>query len=263
MVIDFHNHVWPDAVAPKALGGNIPGMALYGDGTVAGLAQAQDAAGIDRSVCLAVANTPGQLTAANKFVGSLDRARFIPFGSIHPRVSPDENLRHLRENNMMGVKLHSVFQGYRLDDPDLFATLAALEGEFCVIAHVGDGGGGDGSTCTPAMVASIARTFPRLALVACHFGGYHRLVEADAALAGVAIMVDTSWPPSLAVLDRTIVRETIRRHGVERVLFASDWPTASPAAEVTAVRALGLRDDEVDLVLGGNAMRVLGIEPPA
>ena len=259
MIVDFHNHVWPDAIAYRALGGNIPGMELFGDGTVAGLAAAQDEAGVDRSVCLTVANTPSQLASANRFAGSLDRSRFIPFGSIHPQVSPEENLAHLRENKVAGVKLHPVFQGFALDDPALFDTLAALEGEFCVITHVGDGGGGDGSTCTPQMVATIATTFPRLALVACHFGGYHFLDEANVALADIAIMIDTSWPPSVATLDPRTVRETIRRHGVERVVFASDWPTAKPSAEIAAIRSLGLDDDETALILGGNAQALLGL----
>lgn len=234
-------------------------MVLFGDGTVAGLAAAQDEAGIGRSVCLTVANTPTQLTSVNKFAGSLDRSRFIPFGSIHPLVSPEENVRHLRENHLSGVKLHPIFQGFRLDDPALFETLAALEGEFCVITHVGDGGGGDGTTCTPLMVAAIAANFPRLELIACHFGGFHHLVEAKEALANVSVMIDTSWPPSLSTLDPKTVRETVRRHGVERVLFASDWPTAAPAAEIAAIRSLGLDDDETAMILGGNAQALLGI----
>lgn len=259
MIIDFHNHVWPDAIAARALGGNIAGMELFGDGTVAGLRAAQDRAHVDRSVCLAVANTPAQLESANRFVGSLDRTRFVPFGTIHPSVSPAENLRHLRENRLPGVKLHPIFQGYRLDDPGLYETLAALEGEFCVIVHVGDGGGGDGSTCSPTMVAAIAAAFPKLALVACHFGGYHRLDEASRALSGVPIVVDTSWPPSLSTLDPAAVRATIRRHGAENVVFASDWPTADPAAEIEAIRALGLSDSDERMILGENARNLLGL----
>jgi predicted TIM-barrel fold metal-dependent hydrolase len=260
MIVDFHNHVWPDHIASRALGGNIPGMKLFGDGTVAGLAAVQDEAGIDRSVCLNIANTPAQLASANRFAGSLDRSRFIPFGSIHPLVTPEENLATLRENNVAGVKLHPVFQGFRLDDPALYETLSALEGEYCVITHVGGGGGGDGSACTPEMVAAIATTFPKLDLVACHFGGYHFLDEANVALKDVPIIIDTSWPPSIATLDPSLVRETIRRHGVQRVVFASDWPTANPAAEITAIRALGLREDELAMILGGNAQALLGLQ---
>jgi predicted TIM-barrel fold metal-dependent hydrolase len=259
VIIDAHNHVWPDHVAAKALGGNIPDMPLFGDGTVAGLSAAQSEAGIDYSVCLAIANTPKQLETANTFVGSLDRTKFIPFGTIHPDVSPEDNLAVLRANGMRGVKLHPVFQNFRLDDPALFDVLGALEGEFPVIAHVGEGGGGDGSTCTPAMLRKMAKAFPKLDLIACHFGGYHRQAEAAEEVLGLPVMLDTSWPPSVASLDKDAVREVIRRHGVERIVFASDWPTASPAAEVAAIRDLGLDDDETDAILGNNLARVLGL----
>lgn len=260
MLIDFHTHVWPPAVAQRALGGNVPDMTLFGDGTTEGLAAAQDAAGIDRSVCLAVANAPSQVEAANRFIGSLDRSRFVPFGTVHPGLSVKENLAHLRSHAVAGVKLHPVFQGYRLDDPRLFAILEGLAGELPVIVHVGDGGGSDGSACTPAMVGALAARLPELVLVACHLGGYHRLAEAAAAVHGSGVFLDTSWPPSLAVLDPAEVRAVIRRHGVERVVFASDWPTADPAAEVAAVRNLGLDEEEAAAVLGGNAARLLGLD---
>jgi uncharacterized protein len=259
VIIDLHNHVWPDHVAARALGAAVPTMTLFGDGTVAGLARAQDEAGVDYSVCLAVASTPAQVERANAFSGGLDRSRFIPFGTVHPELSPEENLRHLRAAGVRGVKLHPTFQRYRLDDPALLDVLAALAGEFPVIAHVGAGGGGDGSGASPAMVRDIVRALPELTLIACHFGGYHMLDDAADTLVGEPVLFDTSWPPSLAVLDPARVRAIIQRHGAENVVFASDWPTASPAAEIAAVRGLGLSAADTDLILGGNAARLLGL----
>lgn len=257
MIIDAHNHVWPDHVAKRALGGNIPDMDIVGDGTVAGLLAAKSAAGIDLSVCLAVANSPGQVEAANQFIGSVDRTHFIPFGTIHPELSPAVNLTHLRANHVKGVKIHPVFQKFSLDDPRLYAVLEALEGEFPTIIHVGSGGGGDGSTCTPKMLREIAITFPSLAIIACHFGGYHMLDEAEDSVIGLPVVIDTSWPPSVATLDPDRVTAVIRRHGPERVVFASDWPTASPAAEIAAIEALGLDEEETAGILGENLLRIL------
>jgi uncharacterized protein len=259
MIIDLHTHVWPDHVAARALGAAVPTMTLFGDGTVAGLARAQELAGVDYSVCLAVASTPGQVERANAFVGGLDRSRFIPFGTIHPQLPVEENLRRLRAARVRGVKLHPTLQRYRLDDPALLTVLEALAGELPVIAHVGAGGGGDGSNATPAMVRAIIRAVPRLTLIACHFGGYQMLDDAEETLIGQPVMFDTSWPPSLAGLNLARVRSLIERHGSHNVLFASDWPTASPDAEIAAVRALGLSDQDTDLILGGNAARLFGL----
>jgi predicted TIM-barrel fold metal-dependent hydrolase len=259
LIIDAHNHVWPDRVAGKALAGAVPDMALFGDGTTAGLATAQDEAGIDRSVCLAIANSPERVEAANQYIGSIDRSRFIPFGTVHPDLSPDENLAGLRKHGVHGVKLHPVFQRYQLDDRRLLDVLAGLEGELPVIIHVGEGGGSDGTACTPAMLKALALALPGLSIIACHFGGYHRLAEASEHVLGLPVYLDTSWPPSLATLDPATVREIIRRHGVERVVFSSDWPTASPAAEVRSIRNLGLDEDETNAILGGNMARLLGL----
>lgn len=257
MIVDVHNHVWPDAVARRALSVGIPDMQLAGDGTVDGLASAQAVAGIDRSVCLAVANGPDAVGKANAFIGSLDRSRFIPFGTVHPGLPLVDNLAALRSAGVQGVKIHPVFQRLRLDAPELMPLLEALAGEFPVIVHVGAGAGSTGEAATPAMVRDWVKAVPALDLIACHFGGYHNWEDAAQVLHGLPIYLDTSWPPSVATLDRRTVRDSIRRHGVERVLFASDWPTASPAQEIEAIRSLWLDDDETALVLGGNAQRLL------
>jgi predicted TIM-barrel fold metal-dependent hydrolase len=259
VIIDLHNHVWPDAVARRALSAGVPGMTLAGDGTVDGLSAAQDAAGVDRSVCLAVANGPDAVPKANAFIGGLDRSRFVPFGTVHPELPVADNLAALRSAGVQGVKIHPVFQRLRLDDPELIPLLDALAGEFPVLVHVGAGAGSTGEGATPAMVREWLRAVPGLDIIACHFGGYHDWEDAAAVLHGLPLYLDTSWPPSLATLDRGTVREAIRRHGVERVLFASDWPTASPAKEIEAIRELGLTDDETELVLGGNAQRLLRV----
>lgn len=259
MIIDFHNHVWPDEIAARALGASVPEMPLSGDGTVRGLRAAQLEAGIDYSVCLAIANQPERVAKTNAYIGGIDRGHLIPFGTVHPRLSVAENLSHLRSAGVKGVKLHPTFQRYRLDDPDLLEVLKGLAGEFPVVAHVGAGAGADGSEAAPAMIRAIIRAVPELTLIACHFGGYHKLEDAAEQLIGEGVYFDTSWPPSVAGLETGQVRDIIRRQGADRVVFASDWPTASPVAELAAIRNLGLDDAELQLILGGNAQRILGI----
>ena len=257
----MHNHVWPDKIAARALEGSIPEMPLQGDGTVAGLYAAQDAGGIDYSVCLAVAPEPEHLERANTFVGQLDRTRLIPFGTVHPRRSVAENLASLSASHVSGVKLHPTFQKYRLDDSGLFDILEALAGSYPVIVHVGGGGGGDGSESTPEMVRDIVRALPTQTLIACHFGGYHPLDNAMRTLIGEPVYFDTSWPPSVGTLDPSVLRRIVDEHGSDRILFASDWPTASPAKEISSLRSLGLPEDDLQLILGGNAQRILTLAP--
>ncbi len=260
MIVDAHAHVWPDNLAERALGGANLGLDLFGDGTVTDLLAAQERAGIDLSVTLAVANTPEQVAGANRFAGSLDRDRFIPFGSVHAGLSAEANVSSLRANGLRGAKVHPLFQSYSLDDPGLWDTFDAMRGEFAVICHVGEGShDGAGARCTPLMLAEVVRRFPGLDLIACHFGGYRLIEEAAEIVIGLPVYVDTSWPPSFAGLGRDRTVELIRRHGAERVVFASDWPTADPTAEIAVVRDLGLDDEDTAAILGGNLERLLGL----
>lgn len=262
MIIDAHSHVYPDHIAAAALGHAIPDMSLAGDGTYAGLVAAQDAAGLDRSCCFALAQRPELVGRANAFVAGLDRSRVIPIGTIHPALPAEENLAILRRHGMAGVKVHPVLQRLRLDDPTLFSVLAALAGEFAVIVHVGAGAGSDGSTGTPEMVRDIVRRLPRLELVACHFGGYHCLDTAAQVLWGERVHLDTSWPPAVGELGADRLREVIKRHGAERIVFASDWPTADPKADLATLTALGLAAPEHAAIVGGNAARLFGVADP-
>jgi predicted TIM-barrel fold metal-dependent hydrolase len=43
------------------------------------------------------------------------------------------------------------------------------------------------------------------------------------------------------------------------VVFATDWPMADPAAEIAAIRALGLGADETAAILGGTLAGLLGL----
>lgn len=259
LVVDGHTHVYPDRVAKKAIAGSPADLKRFGDGTVGSLTDVMARSGVDRSVCLGVANTADRVDNANRFAGSLDPARFIGFGSVHPGLSPEENVASLRRHGLRGAKVHPMFQDLRLDDPRLLATLDAMSGEFAVIVHVGAAGEDPGERCTPGMLADLVRQLPRLDVIACHFGGYRRFEEAAETVVGLPVHLDTSWPPSLATLAPARVRAVIDKHGPERVVFASDWPMADPAAEIAAIRALGLPDQDTEAILGGNLARLLGI----
>lgn len=260
MIIDAHCHVWPDHIAARALAGRVPGMEATGDGTVAGVHASLDRCGIDRTVVMGIADKAKHVNRTNEFVGSIASDRMIPFGTVHPDLPVDENLASLTEHGIAGVKLHPLFQGFRIDDPRIYALLEAFGADVPVIMHVGEGGTPEANLrSNPTMLADIVRTFPDLRLVACHFGGFHQLDQAEEEVVGMDVMLETSWPPTLAGLDRNRVIDIIRRHGPDRVVFGSDWPMTDPAAEIAVIRGLGFAQDETDAILGGNLARLLGI----
>ena len=140
--------------------------------------------------------------------------------------------------------------------------MAALaEAGIVVLTHAGAGGDAAADARgAPQQLRSLAAAVPTLQLIACHYGGYHRLDEAEDVIVGTNVWLETSWPPTLGDLDPARIRGIIEKHGADRVVFGSDWPMTDPAAEIAAVRNLGLDADDEAGVLGGNLARLLKLD---
>ncbi|WP_435742012.1 amidohydrolase family protein [Nocardioides sp. SYSU DS0663] len=264
MIIDAHTHVWPDKIAHAALGANpVPGLVARGDGTVGGLMDDMARSQVALSCCLGIANEARHVDRVNEFVADLVDERRFGFGTVHVDLSVEENLASLRRHGVTAVKIHPLFQNYALNHPRLWEIFEAFGSEFAVITHVGEGGDAyRNSLSSPRMIRDIAAQFPDLRLMACHFGGYKILDDAEEMLAGADVVLETSWPPTLKTLRPERVRRLIRNHGAERIVFGSDWPMTSPQEEIEAIQGLGLTDDETKSVLGGTLARVLAIDSP-
>jgi hypothetical protein len=261
VIIDAHCHVWPDHIARAVLASRPAGLPSVHDGTVDGLLRMMDGAGIDRVLALGVASVAKNVDRTNEFIGGLDRDRFVPFGTVHPDLAVDDNLASLRDHGIVGVKLHPLFQDLTLDDPRVLDIVAVLAAErIPVITHAGSGGDDAANDRgAPRRLRTLLDSVPGLTLLACHFGGYHRLNEARELIVGSSAFLETSWPPRLADVDPDLLREIIAEHGADRVVYGSDWPMADPAGEIEAIRALGLPAADTAAILGGNLARVLGL----
>jgi hypothetical protein len=55
------------------------------------------------------------------------------------------------------------------------------------------------------------------------------------------------------------IRTAVERIGAERVVFGSDGPVSSPNLEKQKVVISGLGEEAAGLVLGGNAVALLGL----
>jgi uncharacterized protein len=261
VIIDAHMHVWPDHIADAMQRQQPSGLPLRYDGKVSGLLRTMDEAGIDKGLALGVGIKASVVARTNEFIGTVPRDRLVPMGTVHPELSVEENLKHLKDNGIVGVKLHPLFQALSLSDPRVRDILAALSAEgMPVISHVGAGGDQEANDRgAPQALRRVADELPDLTLIACHYGGYHRLDEAEEHVVGSRVTLETSWPPTLADLDPERLVAIIRRHGADRVVFGSDWPMADPGAEIAAIRKLGLTEEEEKGILGGNLARQLKI----
>jgi uncharacterized protein len=261
MIVDAHCHVWPDHIAPQVLAARPAGLGATHDGTLDGLRRVMDAAGIDRALTLGVANVAKNVARTNEFIGTVDRTRFVPFGTVHPDLTVEQNLASLRDSGIVGVKLHPLFQALTLDDPRVLEIGRALAAAgIPVITHAGAGGDAEASERgAPTRLRALLDGVPELTVIACHFGGYQRMEQARELIVGSRAILETSWPPRVGDLDGARLREIVAAHGADRVVFGSDWPMTDPGTEVAAIRGLGLSTSDTEAILGGNLARLLGL----
>jgi predicted TIM-barrel fold metal-dependent hydrolase len=261
VIVDCHMHVWPDHIADAMQAQRPAGMQLQFDGKLSGLLRTMDETGIDRGLALGVGIKASVVERTNEFIGSVPRDRLVPVGTVHPELSVETNLASLLDNGIRGVKLHPLFQTLDFRDPRVVDICTALaDHDLPVIAHVGAGAGDEANRRgAPDALSALVDAVPALTVIACHFGGYHRLDEARQHVVGSRVILETSWPPALAELEREQVVELIRTHGADRVVYGSDWPMADPAAEIASIQGLGLEPAEVAAVLGGNLAGVFGL----
>lgn len=107
---------------------------------------------------------------------------------------------------------------------------------------------------TPAEVAALARRFPQVPVIMAHLGGGRERGVLDAAEVS-NVLVDTSG----AQPEADLVEYAVRHLGAGRVLFGSDWPIRDLGVQVGRVLGARLTDQERDVILGGNAARLLGL----
>lgn len=262
MVIDVHAHIFPDALATRAvpLLAERSGLTPYTDGTCAGLLQSMRRAGIDRACVMPIATKPSQVRSINRWARELNQQHpeIVCFGTIHPDY-PDwqKEIRALVSAGIQGVKLHPDYQEFFVDAPELTPIYQALaEAGLITLFHAGlDAGLPDPVHCTPDRLARVLDAVPELTVAAAHMGGYTYWDDVRRFLVGRNLYLDTSF--SLEGLGAKGMVEMIRAHGADRVLFGTDSPWRDAAVDLAGIRALPLTPDEMRAVLGENTARLL------
>jgi len=94
-------------------------------------------------------------------------------------------------------------------------------------------------------------------VVAAHWGGMFMGEAVLTHLCGKDVWFDISFgqgviPPSLA-------RRIVEAHGADRLLFGTDTPWHAPGQELRLLDALDLTVNQREMILSGNARKLLGI----
>ena len=89
-------------------------------------------------------------------------------------------------------------------------------------------------------------------------GGCRMHEEVYEILAGRKVYFDTSYV--LDEMDEGMFLKTLEKHGMEKIVFASDCPWKTPKAIYTKLLSFGLSEDILDKILYQNAAKLLDLE---
>ena len=166
-----------------------------------------------------------------------------------------EETQRILELGLRGIKMHPDTQEFTIDDPRLFGVYEAIQGRIPVIFHMGDR---RYDFSQPARLRRVLELFPRLDVIAAHFGGYGMYEEAYGQLKDKNCIFDIS--SSIMFMEDGVAETYIRKYGAERMAYGTDYPLWDPIREVAVFKSLKLTDEEFEQIAHKTAERFLNLK---
>ena len=279
MIIDFLTHIYPPWLRARreyylkrdATFGELFASPKAPMATAERLVRRMDEDDVDVSVVMGIGWTDIELAqAANDYLiqaVSKYPNRLVGFAGVNPAWGTEavQEARRCAEEGLRGIgELHPHTQGYDLGDLDTMTPLmeVAREHDLIVTTHssepVGHEYPGKGKT-SPDVLLRFIRNFPESTIVCSHWGGG---LPFYALMPEVADRLNHTYFDSAAttlLYDARIFETVASVIGPERILMASDYPLVRARKVMGQVESSALSRSEKDLIMGGNARRLLGI----
>jgi uncharacterized protein len=234
------------------------------------LRELDDKAGVRRSALIVIARkgqmdkTRAQNDAVLAAAATADN-RFYAVVSVHP-ADGDAALAELERVSKLGakeVKLHPNTQNFDVADP-MVGTVVEKCGELGLVVLFDSYKPWDANEMGKFMLLAIQHRKTKIVLA--HMGfTYFREAVSFATIKRLG-MGDNVWFDISAIAptyaDSPVQAElvwTMRKVGIDKILFGSDWPVYTPSEAITAVRHLGLTESEQRKVFHDNAAQLLGV----
>jgi len=216
--------------------------------------------GIDVSVILPVVTKQSQMRTANEWTAGIGSDRLVCFGSIYPHTDDyKRDIDFVTSLGLKGLKFHAEYQDFIIDDEQMLRIYDyALDKGLVILHHAGyDPAFKPPFRSSPRQFARIGEAMRGGVIIAAHLGGHDQWDEVEEYLAGGSIYLDTSMGFEYFPHDKFL--RIVEKHGADKILFGSDAPWSNAQTEIGHLRSMPLSEMEICAILGGNAMRILGI----
>lgn len=268
MLIDFHTHIFPDAIAEKSIASleSLSEARALVPATVQGLINSMKRHDVDYSVVLPIVTHPKQFDSINRFAAEINGKNGIfSLGGIHPEnENIREKLEYIKSLGLKGVKLHPDYQGPYIDDAGYIEIIrGCIDLDLICVIHAGlDIGKPYPIHCPPdrmymVLQEVLADCKKDSKIVLAHMGGYLQWQLVEECLVGQNVYFDLSFCKD--VIDRDVLIRIIENHGSDRILYATDSPWAEQNDMVEYVNGLPLDDEDKENIFYRNAARLLGL----
>lgn len=257
-IIDIHTHIYPEKIAKKATESVRDFYELQGsiqmNGTVDMLLKRGTEAGISQFVVLPVSNAPNRVRHINEFL--LEQANthscFIGFGTVHAEMDGiTDEAEWILQNGLRGIKMHPDSQRFNIDDPRLFPVYEIVQDKIPLLLHMGDP---RYDFSHPRRLREILKLFPRLQVIAAHFGGYSMPETAKELLWDTDCVFDIS--SAMMFMEPGEAERYINSYGAERMAYGTDYPLWDPVTEVNRFLQLKLTDQQFEQIAHKTAERI-------
>jgi len=236
------------------------------------LIASMDKAGVDISVIVNIGWTTHELCVeTNDYIlESVARypRRLIGFCAVQPNSceAAIAEIERCVEGGIRGVgEMRPDMQLFDIRDEEVMEPLVRVitKHKLILLTHTSEPVGheypGKGGI-TPDMLYPFITNFPDLTIVCAHWGGglpfYALMPEVKKAMSNV--FFDTAASPFLYAPQ--VYNQVIQLIGADKILFGSDYPLLAQARLLEEIRSLDLPEETKNLILSGNAQRLLGIK---
>jgi len=252
-IADVHAHVFPTKIADKAAAsiGGFYDLRAHHSADYIGLVEQEAKAGIGWCAISSSATSPEQAPHINRFIAETCRKdpHVVGLGALFPTMENwEEELEHIRQLGLRGIKIHSDFQKVPLDEPASVPMYRAIaKAGLPVLFHMGDD---RYDYSAPERLTNLIRQVPDLVAIAAHFGGWRAWQRSYDHIQPENVFYDTS--STLMYLGKETALDFLDRFGAHRFLFGTDFPMWTPEEELQRFLNLGLEKDARDRILFGN-----------